>query len=310
MMKNSMVGIMGLAMLAMAGCGRHHADEPQLVRLNEVESIVSRQVFHDGEAWLEVTISQRINPAAPEYVVGIRETKWMNRLRWALVHRVSDTNRIVSTFHIRPVDLNGKFTLNREDFEWYPPLKDFPPVEITLKAVHKAEVAIGGKAVAAASIASHSSIGRTSEPVPHFDVPRHNYLFSGRHPVMDAGSWLYSFKAQSAIMLILAKHGFGVKESDPHRFYFYTIEDCQSGEEIIHGSTEETETIKQLEKIKLRDKAVAHDVDHLIECLQDRHICINSFQWEEFSKVGDERRAALDWPAGGAYAAPTIGRNK
>jgi len=258
--------------------------------LNEVESIVSRQVFHDGEPWLEVTISQRINPAAPEYIVGIRETKWMNRLLWALVQRVTDTNRIVSTFHIRPVDLNHTFTLNREDFEWSPPLKDFPPVAIALKPINRVGVASGVKPIEPSTNQSSSIIGRTSEPVPHFAVPRHNYVFSRRQPVLDGGSWLYSFEAQPAIMLILAKHGFGVQESNPHRYYFNTMDDSQSGEEIIHGSTEEAEIIKQLEKIKLRDKAIARDVAHLIECLQDRHICVNSLKWEEFTKVGDVRR--------------------
>lgn len=289
-----MVGLASLAMLAMAGCGRQPADEPPRVRLNEVESIVSRQIFHDGEPWLEVTISQRINPAAPEYIVGIRETKWMNRLLWALMQRVTDTNRIVSTFRIRPVDLNRAFTLTREDFEWSPPLKDFPPVAIALKSINRVGVASGVKPIEPPTNQSSNIIGRTSEPVPHFDVPRHNYVFSSRHPVLDGGSWLYSFKAQTAIMLILAKHGFGVKESHPHRYYFNDLNDCQSGEEIIHGSTEEAGIIKQLEQIKRRDKAVAQDVDHLIECLKDRHICVNSFKWEEFTKVGDERRLEVD----------------
>ena len=44
-------------------------------------------MIYDGQPWVEVTITQRVDPKAPAYVVGIRDSKWANRLGWALVEQ-------------------------------------------------------------------------------------------------------------------------------------------------------------------------------------------------------------------------------
>ena len=99
-----------------------------------VESVDSRQIIYEGKPWVELTISQRVDPKAPAYVVGIRDSKLANRLRWTLVQQRIDTERVISRFRLRPVGESNEFTLSRDDFEWHPMVMGFQPVEVVLKA--------------------------------------------------------------------------------------------------------------------------------------------------------------------------------
>jgi hypothetical protein len=83
--------------------------------------------------WVEVTLSQHVDPKAPAYVVGIRESKWANRLRWVLFEQTITTDRVISCFRVKPVGQTNELTLNRDDFDWYPPVSGFEPVQIVLR---------------------------------------------------------------------------------------------------------------------------------------------------------------------------------
>jgi len=133
--------------------------------------------------------------------------------------------------------------------------------------------------------------GGAAEPVARSPVAEHDYAFYRLSPILDGGSFAYVFKSKIKTMTILEKHGFGTKESSPHRYYHIAGEDLNAGAEIIANSIEEGEIIERLGQIKLRDKAVAHDVDQLIECLRNRQVCPHSFKWEEFSKRSAETRS-------------------
>jgi len=122
-----------LAVMLVAGCSRQSSG-PRSVAINTIESVESRQVTYEGVPWVEVTISQRVDPKAPAYVVGIRDSKWANRLRWALVEQSIDSERVVSRFRLHPVGETNEITLSRDDFEWYPPVSGFQPVKMVLKA--------------------------------------------------------------------------------------------------------------------------------------------------------------------------------
>ncbi|MEI6561707.1 MAG: hypothetical protein WCO68_06440 [Verrucomicrobiota bacterium] len=120
-----------LALMLPIGCSRQ-PDQSNSVS-NTIESIETLQVMDEGEPAVELTISQRVNPKAPVYVVGIRESKWENRLRWGLVHQTIGDDRVISCFHIKPVGQTNEITLNRDDFEWYPQVIGFKPVTIVFE---------------------------------------------------------------------------------------------------------------------------------------------------------------------------------
>ena len=122
-----------LALMLMVGCGRQSTGS-RPAAINMVESVTSRQVIHDGKPWVEVTISQRVDPKAPAYVVGIRESKWANRLSWALFEQRRDPEMVISRFRLHPVGETNEITLSRDDFEWYPKVSGFKPIEVVLKA--------------------------------------------------------------------------------------------------------------------------------------------------------------------------------
>ena len=120
-----------LALALIASCNPRRTSHT--TEANLIESVESRQVIHEGESWNEVTIIQRIDPKAPAYVVGIRDNKWANRLRWALIEQIIATDRVTSRFRIRPVVDTKALTLTRDDFEWYPYVMGFPDIEINIK---------------------------------------------------------------------------------------------------------------------------------------------------------------------------------
>ncbi len=122
-----------LALMLVAGCSRQSSG-PKPVAINMVESVDSRQVIYEGVPWVEVTISQRVDPKAPAYVVGIRESKWANRLRWALVEQRIDAEKVISRFRMHSIAQTNQITLNRDDFDWYPMVSGFQPVEVVFKA--------------------------------------------------------------------------------------------------------------------------------------------------------------------------------
>jgi len=121
-----------LTLALIASCNRRDAT-PHAGAANLIERVDSRQVVHNGESWNEVTIIQRIDPKAPAYVIGIRDTKWANRLRWALFEQAIDTDRVTSRFRFKPVGDAKAFTLTRDDFEWYPKVMGFTDVDIAIK---------------------------------------------------------------------------------------------------------------------------------------------------------------------------------
>ncbi len=125
-----------LAAVLVAGCNRQSGG-PRSVAINTVESVDSRQVIFEGQPWVEITISQRVDPKAPAYVVGIRESKRANRFLWALVEQRIGSERVISRFRLHPVGQANPITLNRDDFEWYPPVLGFQPVQLVLKAESK-----------------------------------------------------------------------------------------------------------------------------------------------------------------------------
>jgi len=122
-----------LALTLMVGCIRLPS-KSRPGAINIVESVDSRQVIYEGKPWVEITISQMVDPKAPAYVVGIRESKWANRLRWALVEQRIDAERVISRFRLHPVGETNEITLSRDDFEWYPEVSGFRPVKVVLKA--------------------------------------------------------------------------------------------------------------------------------------------------------------------------------
>ena len=111
-----------------------------------------------------------------------------------------------------------------------------------------------------------------------------DYAFCKLSPILDGGSLAFVFKSKNKTMTLLAQHGCDTKESSPHRYNHIVGDNLNLGAEIIAYSVEEGEIIAWLEKSKLRDKAVAHDLEHVIECLKNRQVCPWSFKWEEFSK--------------------------
>jgi hypothetical protein len=117
-----------------SGCGHRNKESA----LNFVESVESREVIHDGERWVEITITQKLNPNAPAYVTGIRASKSTNRLRWALIEQNLDTSKVISIFRFRPVDEFTELRLDRDDFEWYPQISGFQPVTVALKNPERA----------------------------------------------------------------------------------------------------------------------------------------------------------------------------
>ena len=119
-------------MLLVTSCSRQPTAS-QSAALNTTESVTSRQVMHEGQPWIEVTLSQRLNPKAPAYVTGIRGSKWANRLSWALVEQTISADRVTSRFRFKPANGTNEIVLTRDDFEWFPPISGFGPVAITLK---------------------------------------------------------------------------------------------------------------------------------------------------------------------------------
>ena len=120
------------AFICLTGCGPHPAGSGRAA-INSVDGIETRQVIYDGQPWVEVTITQRVDPKAPAYVVGIRDSKWANRLGWALVEQKVDAERVTTRFRLRPVDAAAELSLNRDDFEWYPRVSGFEPITVALK---------------------------------------------------------------------------------------------------------------------------------------------------------------------------------
>ncbi len=112
------------------GCSRQPGQSNSA--LNTIESVKSLQVMHEGEPWLEVTISQRVDPKAPAYVVGIRESKWANRLDWALFEQTFDADKVISRFRFKPFGQTNEIILNKDDFEWYPRVSGFETVKVVL----------------------------------------------------------------------------------------------------------------------------------------------------------------------------------
>ncbi len=122
-----------LALMFVVGC-RPQASTPMSGGLNTVESVDSRQVIYEGAPWVEITISQRLDPKAPAYVVGIRyDSKWANRLRWSLFEQTISAQKVVSRFRLQPIGQTNKITLTRDDFEWYPRVSGFQAVEVAVK---------------------------------------------------------------------------------------------------------------------------------------------------------------------------------
>lgn len=128
---NMMRLILMLLLVLAAGCGRQQAG-PRHAPINTVQGVESRHVMHDGKPWIEVTITQQVDPKAPAYIVGLRES---SDFAGALVQQTISSERVVSTFRIRPAAPTNKVVLRRGDFEWYPPVSGFAPVEIALTQV-------------------------------------------------------------------------------------------------------------------------------------------------------------------------------
>jgi len=119
-----------LAVTLVTGCA-HSTSEPQT--LNTVENIESEQVIYEGEPWIELTITQRLNRKSPAYIVGIRENKWANHLRWEVVRQTMGYDKVTSCFRIQPIGETKEITLKRDDFEWFPYINGFPPITVTRK---------------------------------------------------------------------------------------------------------------------------------------------------------------------------------
>ena len=124
--------IMLLLVLA-TGCGQQPV-ESRRIAINTVQRVESRRVMHDGEPWIEVTIIQQVDPKAPAYVVGLRES---TNFAGSLFEQTISPGRVVSKFRVRPIVPTNVVVLHRGDFEWYPPVQGFAPVEIALKPVEQ-----------------------------------------------------------------------------------------------------------------------------------------------------------------------------
>ncbi len=135
-----------LALVLVSGCTRQPSAS-NLLALNTIESVTSKQVVHKGQPWVEVTLSQRVDPKAPAYVTG-SESKWANRLSWALVEQTISADRVVSRVRFKPANGANEIILTRDDFEWFPPVSGFEPVVITLKRAEPGGAANRGRPVA------------------------------------------------------------------------------------------------------------------------------------------------------------------
>ncbi len=119
-------------LILVIGCSRQHA-KSGAVSINTIESVKSRQIIYEGQPWVEVVLSQRVDLKAPAYVVGLRESKNANRVRWVLFEQIIDSDRVISRFRFKPVGHTNDITLNRDDFEWYPQVSGFAPVRVVVK---------------------------------------------------------------------------------------------------------------------------------------------------------------------------------
>ena len=115
-----------IVVLLAAGCERQPVG-PRPVVNNTVQGTDTRQIVYDGKTWVELTITQQVNPKCPAYVVGLRES---TNFAGVLFRQTIAKERVVSQFRIQPV--SRQIVLHREDFEWYPPMAGFPSVEIGL----------------------------------------------------------------------------------------------------------------------------------------------------------------------------------
>jgi hypothetical protein len=125
------------ALICLTGCDPHHAGAGRTA-MNSVEGVDTQHVIYDGQPWVEITITQRVDPKSPAYVVGIRDSKWANRLRWALVEQKLDAKKVTTRFRRRPVDAAAELSLDRDDFEWYPYVSGFEHVTVALKNAESA----------------------------------------------------------------------------------------------------------------------------------------------------------------------------
>ena len=100
---------------------------------NQILSIKSQNVENDGLTWVELTISNRVNPEAPSYIVGIRSNPKTDDLRWAVIDQELGQEIVVTRIRVRPVDPTHSVTLDRDDFEWLPNVHGFEPVIISIK---------------------------------------------------------------------------------------------------------------------------------------------------------------------------------
>ena len=135
-----------LLLVTFTGCGPRETG-PVAAAMNLVEDVQSRQVVHDGKTWVEVTITQRVDPKAPAYVVGIRGRKVEHQLAGVLFKQVIGAEKVVSYFRFRPVDPRAEVILNQEDFEWHPQVMGFPPVKVVLNEVDPGGPVIGSQPI-------------------------------------------------------------------------------------------------------------------------------------------------------------------
>ena len=125
-----------ISSLALAISCSREPSHPRPAGVNLVESVSSQQVMHNGEPWVEVTILQRVDPRAPAYVLGIRDSKWANRLGWALVEQKIGVDTVTSRFRFKPIGEGKEIQLGKDDFEWFPQVLPFEPIKVVLNSEH------------------------------------------------------------------------------------------------------------------------------------------------------------------------------
>jgi hypothetical protein len=100
---------------------------------NVLEHVESKEVIYQDETWIELTIKQQIDPNAPMYIVGIRDNKANNRLRWSLSQQIFAEDYVTTYFRIKPVNDMDAIVLSRDDFDWHPKVINFGDIKIKTK---------------------------------------------------------------------------------------------------------------------------------------------------------------------------------
>jgi len=127
------VYILLLALLISVSCRPKPESTTTDFAYNEVSSIEKQNVEKDGTTWTELTITQKVNPKSPSYIVGIAQNPKTRNLRWLLMSVEIKGESVITRMRVRHTNPSAEVELERADFQWSPFVKEFEPVKISTK---------------------------------------------------------------------------------------------------------------------------------------------------------------------------------